>query len=369
MTTEDRYSRHRAIAGFSQEALQAAHFLVVGAGAIGNEVVKNLCLLGVGRITVFDFDRVERHNLTRSVLLRESDLGRSKASALVDHARDLDPAVRLEAIDGDIRDTLSPSRVRDCDAVIGAVDNFEARLWLNRLCHLVGRRWVNGAIDHRHASVEAFAFDPALAVACYECTLPEQVYARIAERYSCGGLMRQALAAKIMPTTAITASLAGALAVEAALTPPTASRRLLFDTRSGHATTATLSLRADCPGCAGQAAEGLTVVRLPGVTGRGLAAWVEAHAPDQAIQLSEPLIVEAACHQCGQTEATQALGGRPGRQVSEAATFCFQCGSEAIAVDLRDVVEAADLVTVLGDRRLPLAFARVGPHLIDPSLP
>ena len=224
----DRYSRHRAIAGFSQEALQSLQVLVIGAGAIGNEVVKCLCLLGVGRVDVFDLDRVEIHNLTRSVLLREADIGRSKARAVVEHARELDPAVELHAFDGDIRDTLSPARVAGADVVIGALDNFEARLRVNRLCHDLGRRWVNAAIDHRHASVEAFAFDRAgngiaidaeggaAPVACYECGLPDSVYARIAERYSCGGLQRAALAQRIMPTTAITASLAAALADEQA---------------------------------------------------------------------------------------------------------------------------------------------------------
>ncbi|MGB7989115.1 MAG: ThiF family adenylyltransferase, partial [Candidatus Methylophosphatis roskildensis] len=66
----DRYSRHRAIAGFSQERLLAMRVAVFGAGAIGNEVVKNFCLLGIGSIDLYDFDTVELHNLTRSILLR-----------------------------------------------------------------------------------------------------------------------------------------------------------------------------------------------------------------------------------------------------------------------------------------------------------
>ena len=366
--TGDRYSRHRAIAGFSQEALQRSRFLVIGAGAIGNEVVKNLCLLGVGRIEVFDFDHVEIHNLTRSVLLREADLGRPKAEALVEHARRLDPAVRLTAVVGDLRDTLAPSRLRDADAVIGALDNFEARLWVNRLCHDLGRRWVNAAIDHRHASVEAFAFDTGGEPACYECGLPDSVHARIAERYSCGGLMRAALAERIMPTTAITASLAGALAVEQALRPPTTSRRLLFDSQAGYSSTATLALRSDCPGCAGQPPGRMQVVERPGLTLNGLAGWARATAPGETIALAEALVWSARCSQCGDTDATRALPGRPARQVSETATFCFRCGAEAIAIELRDLAapeELAALAAQIGDRALPLAFARVGPYLVD----
>ena len=96
--TADRYARHRAIAGFSQESLQASRFAVIGAGAIGNEVVKNLCLLGVGAVDVYDFDTVELHNLTRSVLLREADVGTGKATAVARRAREMDPAVTVRAV-------------------------------------------------------------------------------------------------------------------------------------------------------------------------------------------------------------------------------------------------------------------------------
>ena len=58
---------------FKQDRVKNAHVLVAGAGALGNEVVKNLALFGVGHITVVDFDRIEVSNLTRSVLFREED--------------------------------------------------------------------------------------------------------------------------------------------------------------------------------------------------------------------------------------------------------------------------------------------------------
>ncbi|MGE3928244.1 MAG: ThiF family adenylyltransferase, partial [Lautropia sp.] len=288
----DRYARHRAIAGFSQDVLQASRFAVIGAGAIGNEVVKNLCLLGVGAVDVYDFDVVERHNLTRSVLLREADVGTPKAAAVARHAADLDPAVTVTAIAGDIRDTLGIAAARGYHCVIGALDNFEARLRVNQVCWLAGVDWVNAAIDSRSVSVETFPFaapdrgtlpgrDAAALPACYECGLPASVYGRIAERYSCGGLLRAALRERVMPTTAITASIAGAQAVDAALklarapvhgepmrgepvhgepvhseqvhSEPVhgepAARRWWFDTGSGHASGARIARNPACPGC------------------------------------------------------------------------------------------------------------------------
>src|SRR5580658_10045721 len=76
---QDRYSRLRLISWWRQERLRSARILVVGAGALGNEVVKNLALLGVGTTYLIDLDVVESSNLSRSVLFREADSGQSKA--------------------------------------------------------------------------------------------------------------------------------------------------------------------------------------------------------------------------------------------------------------------------------------------------
>ena len=72
---DDRYSRLRLIAWWDQAKLAAARILVVGAGALGNEVLKNLALLGVGTIYLVDFDTIEQSNLTRSVLFRNRTAG------------------------------------------------------------------------------------------------------------------------------------------------------------------------------------------------------------------------------------------------------------------------------------------------------
>ena len=71
-----RFDRHHLIDCFDQDRLLRARILVVGAGAIGNEVLKNLALIGVGAVHVLDPDFIEESNLTRSVLFRDVDVGR-----------------------------------------------------------------------------------------------------------------------------------------------------------------------------------------------------------------------------------------------------------------------------------------------------
>src|SRR6185436_1639963 len=85
---DDRYARHRLIEGWDQERLAAARVLVAGAGAIGNEVIKLLALLGVGNILIVDFDHIEISNLTRSMLFRDADIGKSKALVAAERARE-----------------------------------------------------------------------------------------------------------------------------------------------------------------------------------------------------------------------------------------------------------------------------------------
>ena len=75
---EDRFARFRLISWWDQQRLERARVLVVGAGALGNEIIKNLALLGIGHLFVADRDRIEMSNLSRSVLFRRADCGRTK---------------------------------------------------------------------------------------------------------------------------------------------------------------------------------------------------------------------------------------------------------------------------------------------------
>src|SRR6516225_4840179 len=84
---EDRFHRFRLIGWWDQARLRRARVLVIGAGALGNEIIKNLALLGVGTLFIADLDRVENSNLSRSVLYRADDRGRFKAAVAARAAR------------------------------------------------------------------------------------------------------------------------------------------------------------------------------------------------------------------------------------------------------------------------------------------
>src|SRR4051812_28927823 len=87
----DRFHRFKLIGWWDQARLSRARVVVIGAGALGNEIVKNLSLLGVGNIFIADMDRIENSNLSRSVLYRADDNGNYKATCAAAAAREIYP--------------------------------------------------------------------------------------------------------------------------------------------------------------------------------------------------------------------------------------------------------------------------------------
>jgi len=69
---KDRLGTFEFISWWDREKVQNAKVMVIGAGALGNEVIKNLSLMGIGNLFIVDFDKIEAANLSRSVLFRET---------------------------------------------------------------------------------------------------------------------------------------------------------------------------------------------------------------------------------------------------------------------------------------------------------
>ncbi len=210
----DRYSRLRLIRWWDQERLRAAKILVVGAGAIGNEVLKNLALLGIGHIVVIDFDTIESSNLTRGVLFRQSDRGESKAHIAARALRDINPDIHVHAIHGNVLTDIGLGLFHDADLVIGCLDNREARLWVNRCCWKTSTPWIDGGIEEINGVVKVFIPPDS---PCYECGMTENDYRLINLRYSCPQLRREEIDAGKTPTTPTIASIIGGLQVQEAL--------------------------------------------------------------------------------------------------------------------------------------------------------
>lgn len=244
----DRYGRLRLISWWRQEKLAAAKVLVVGAGALGNEVLKNLALLGAGRVFVIDFDSIETTNLTRSVLFRAGDAGRSKADAAAAAVRAMNPDVKVRALNGNVITDLGLGVFAEMDVVIGCLDNREARLWINRQCWKIGKPWVDGAIQEISGVVKVFV-PPASA--CYECAMTEADYRLLNLRYSCPLLRREDIAEGKVPTAPTIASMIAGLETQEALKllhglTVQAGAAFVFNGESNNFYTTRFQRREDC---------------------------------------------------------------------------------------------------------------------------
>jgi adenylyltransferase/sulfurtransferase len=244
----DRYSRLRLIPWWRQERLAAARVLVVGAGALGNEVLKNLALLGVGTTLVIDLDCVEDSNLSRSVLFRTEDGGQPKAVVAARRASEINPDVKFFPLRGDVITDVGLGVFADVDVVIGCLDNREARLWVNRQCWKVGTPWVDAGIQEIQGVVKVFVPPDS---ACYECGMTSRDYQLLNLRYSCPLLRREEILEGKVPTAPTIASMMAALEVQEALKlihglPVAAGSAYVFNGVGNQFYTTQLPFRDDC---------------------------------------------------------------------------------------------------------------------------
>jgi molybdopterin/thiamine biosynthesis adenylyltransferase len=330
--TDDRYARQRLLTWWDQDVLASSRVLIVGAGALGNEIAKNLALVGVGHLTIIDLDTVERSNLSRCVLFTSSDEGRSKAEVVAARVRELNTDVRARAVHGSVT-ALGLGAVDSFDLIIAGLDNREARLWISRACRKLGGRWVDGAIEGLRGVARVFGPEGA----CYECTLSEVDRRILARRTSCALLSTEEIELGKVPTTATTSSIVAGIQCQeairllhgpdAALTDGT-GRMIVGETLETYPVS--YSEDPECP--AHDRYERLTPYQVvPGTTLRDL---VESAASElsvvDAIDLEGDLVLEGRCASCSLVEPMRTYAATADRDAGR----CPGC-AEMMAFELR----------------------------------
>jgi molybdopterin/thiamine biosynthesis adenylyltransferase len=204
---EDRMERSRRVSWMNLERLRGSRALVIGAGALGNEVVKDLVLSGFGAVVIVDMDRVVRSNLNRCLFFNEDDAeGRSfKAEALADRAGRMSPGCKVKGIVARVQD-LEDDFFEGSDVVLGCLDNIAARLHVNSHCCHHRRPMVDGGTLGTSGKVQVVIPPEG---PCLQCSMNRTHYRALEKRYSCTGsdttFFEPKLAAEITTTSVIAA--------------------------------------------------------------------------------------------------------------------------------------------------------------------
>jgi ubiquitin-like 1-activating enzyme E1 B len=152
------------------QLLSIKRVLVVGAGGIGCELLKNLVMSGFKKITIVDLDKVEKSNLNRQFLFDKDCIGKYKSEmarqSILKHRKD--PMLEIEAFVGNIKDKskFDLDFFKKHDIILNALDNIDARTYINKIC-------IQNDIPLVNSGTEGFLGNAAVHIKgetpCYSC--------------------------------------------------------------------------------------------------------------------------------------------------------------------------------------------------------
>ena len=353
---DDRFARFRLIPWWDQKKLSATKVLVVGAGALGNEIIKNLALLGIGNVFVADLDTIENSNLSRSILFRYADNGKRKAEVAARAAKDIYPDMRTHWFQGNIVYDLGLGVYRWADIVLGGLDNREARLSINQNSYKLNKPWIDGAIEQLNGVARVFVPPDG---PCYECTMSKRDWELLEMRRSCNLLSREEMEKGKVPTTPTTASVIAGIQCQEAVKylhgkPTLAGKGFIFNGFDHDSYVVEYVRKEECYSHETfdpiiSLDRGVADVTLAEM----LARAKKMLGADAVIEFNNDVLHKLACKKCGTEDVLfMSLG-----KVTQGQGLCPTCGEMRDVITLHSISGAEDF--------LNLTFAQAGVPRFD----
>ena len=133
----DRYSRQvilKKIGTIGQKKLLKSRVLIVGAGGLGSPVAIYLTALGIGKIGIIDYDKVEISNLARQIIFTNNDINKTKSSVAVNKLKKINSDIKFQSFNKKLTSKNINDNAKNFDLVIDGSDNFRTRFLINDYC-------------------------------------------------------------------------------------------------------------------------------------------------------------------------------------------------------------------------------------------
>ncbi|KAJ8019494.1 Ubiquitin-like modifier-activating enzyme 5 [Holothuria leucospilota] len=180
---------------------------VVGVGGVGSVTAEMLTRCGIGKLILFDYDKVELANMNR-LFFQPHQSGMSKVEAAQKTLSFINPDVIIETHNYNITtmanfdnfmETIRTGSINGdgpVDLVLSCVDNFEARMAINDACNELAQNWIESGVSENAVSGHIQLVKPG-ETACFGCAPPLVVAENIDEKT----LKREGVCAASLPTT------------------------------------------------------------------------------------------------------------------------------------------------------------------------
>lgn len=168
---EELYSRSKGI--LEVDILQDKRVAIVGLGSFGSHISVELAKAGVGTFYLFDFDRVELHNLARHTASIK-DLGRLKTDVIEESILGKNPYAEIHKHDANICEQPQAliDIMEEIDLIVCATDNNRSRFTLSDLAYQHRKTCIYGRAFTRAEGGDVFIQRPEDA--CYCCLVGNQ---------------------------------------------------------------------------------------------------------------------------------------------------------------------------------------------------
>ena len=171
----ERYSRQiilKKIGILGQKKLLKSSVLIIGAGGLGSPIAIYLAALGIGKIGIVDYDKVEISNLARQILFTSSDIKKNKSPTAINKLKKINPSIKFISFKSKLTKKNIDLIANNFDLIVDGSDNFKTRFLINDYCLIKKKILVSGAISKFEGQIYTFNFSKKKSP-CLRCFIPE----------------------------------------------------------------------------------------------------------------------------------------------------------------------------------------------------